>query len=138
MKDKLIPMTDYALMQEQEEFDDYKKGYLKIIEYARFLKLPLILGMFVPCDESGNVLTEPKLISEAREDIQDFGNKLIAYEAAKEKVLFVGCTLEKVQDHYVVYYNSQSIWISWTNRVIEDLIKHEIELTESAKKTTRL
>ena len=56
---KLISMTDYVLLQHaessnQNEFED------KCFKYATFLKQPLKLEMFVPCDEDGNVLEKPK------------------------------------------------------------------------------
>ena len=33
--------------------------YRQIFKYAKFLKKPLKLEMFVPCDEDGNILEEP-------------------------------------------------------------------------------
>lgn len=67
---KLISMTDFVL-----ECDTLEKAQ----NYAKFLKQPLTLGMFVPCDESGEVL------------IESFSKK---YKEAKERVLFKGFKLE--------------------------------------------
>jgi hypothetical protein len=47
---KLISMTDFVL--ENDSTCIYK--------YANLLKQPLELWMFVPCDENGDVLVEPK------------------------------------------------------------------------------
>ena len=40
---KLISMTDFVLYK--------KESHTQIMKYAKFLKQPLTLGMFVPCDE---------------------------------------------------------------------------------------
>lgn len=60
---KLISMTDFVILQNislaNKEIKHNECG-LRILKYANFLKQPLILGMFVPCDENGNVLEEPK------------------------------------------------------------------------------
>ena len=50
-KDKNLHKTNWSL-----EFEKYSK---LIIRYAEFLKQPLKLEMFIPCDENGNVLEEP-------------------------------------------------------------------------------
>jgi hypothetical protein len=66
---KLIPMTDFVLECSNESilnltFEESLKKSIKItkeiFEYANFLRQPLKLEMFVPCDEDGNVLEEPK------------------------------------------------------------------------------
>lgn len=55
---KLISMTDFVIQQRSElMFKELGKACCK---YADFLKQPLKLEMFVPCDEDGNVLSEPK------------------------------------------------------------------------------
>lgn len=86
----LISMTDFVLSLpetstlDMSEVDYYYKEWeilQKNRRYAAFLKQPLTLSMFVPCDDQGNVLKEPD-----RNEIQAaYVNK---YEKAKEKVLF--------------------------------------------------
>ena len=53
---KLISMTDFVL--ELETNEHWAQDYTKCVKYANFLKQPLTLGMFVPCDEDGNFLPE--------------------------------------------------------------------------------
>src|SRR5690606_19676303 len=53
--------------------------------YAQFLKQPLRLEMFVPCDEEGNVLEVPTDTTSMRRN-----QKIEQYNEAKEKVLFEG------------------------------------------------
>ena len=94
---KLQSMTDFVL-----HFDTCKvfpkEMYFKIKKYANFLKQPLQLGFFVPCDENGNVLEEPKRWNDYLQFPDSFdGNKewgeLYNYELAKERVLFENSVL---------------------------------------------
>ncbi|KMQ61630.1 hypothetical protein ACM46_16710 [Chryseobacterium angstadtii] len=57
---KLIPMTDFVIeYYSNEGYADLQT--LKLMKnYASFLRQPLTLGMFVPVDEQGNALKEPK------------------------------------------------------------------------------
>ncbi|MCA6066079.1 hypothetical protein JI747_002745 [Chryseobacterium sp. RG1] len=57
---KLIPMTTFVIeYYSHEGYADLQT--LKLMKnYANFLKKPLRLGMFVPVDQQGNVLKEPK------------------------------------------------------------------------------
>lgn len=57
---KLIPMTTFVIeYYSHEGYADLQT--LKLMKnYASFLKKPLRLGMFVPVDQQGNVLKEPK------------------------------------------------------------------------------
>jgi hypothetical protein len=55
---QLISMTDFVLEQVNPKNTD-SQFCEKIIYYANFLKQPLKLEMFVPCDEDSNVLEEP-------------------------------------------------------------------------------
>lgn len=102
MKNKLIPMTDFVLYQSKQYWDGHimLNDFQNICEsYAKFLKQPLKLEMFVPCDDDGNVLEEPEMYGW----LQNVGSKnsgatekecidCEAYHAAKNKVLFEGLT----------------------------------------------
>ncbi|WP_299524141.1 hypothetical protein [uncultured Lutibacter sp.] len=113
---KLISMVDYVLEQEVKLYED-ETGFLNdrlvnIFRYANFLKQPLELGMFIPCDEDGNVLEEPEKLIKALEKVnQEYydlksnhykdnerykwavetitsDKKYQEYQEAKERVLF--------------------------------------------------
>ena len=95
MNMKLISMTDFVLQIEKhkpfepfkEAVDTYIERFWLINKYANFLKQPLTLGMFVPCDEKWNVLEEP---------IEQIGGVELyskRYNEAKESVLFEGFSL---------------------------------------------
>lgn len=81
-------MTDFVLMQNEnlktapEAYDQY----LQFVNYANFLKQPLTLGMFVPCDENGNVLGEPTFDNYMQP--KEMLKQDEVYQKAKEKVLF--------------------------------------------------
>lgn len=126
-------------------------------EYAKFLKQPLTLGMFVPCDDEGNVLEEPKqtYLTCSFFEHQQFFNKQKKYEKAKEKVLFEGFNILSNEDDIIeieckdvfINYNKEEDLLfldSWNGDAIimnieclANLINHtasNIKLTESAIK----
>ncbi len=96
----LIPMSDFVLQIDElrpcdlgQDFSSWNLSKLITIEnYAKFLKQPLKLEMFVPCDENGNVLEEPQMRPERNsfdeEDMDYDAQELYDYIKAKEKVLF--------------------------------------------------
>ncbi len=105
---KLISMTEFVL-QEKENVEFHmndtvlETGRLmqKVFKYAEFLRQPLTLGMFVPCDEDGNILkeiTEPNKSDYWSDNDTVFSAELYRnnleefkkYQKAKEKVLFEG------------------------------------------------
>lgn len=106
---KLQPMTDFVLEQYPKfnpfGSDKASKVFEYTYAYAKFLKQPLELGMFVPVDESGSVLEEPTMekygwyascsLEEQSgwmyaEGEAKYYESLKQYEEAKEKVLFEG------------------------------------------------
>lgn len=96
----LQSMTDFVIQQRSElMFKELGKACCK---YADFLKKPLQLGFFVPCDENGNVLSEPKELDKyckaekcncANDGEYERDCSFIEYKKAKEKVLFEGFEL---------------------------------------------
>ena len=93
----LVPMTDFVLEQLNEQNSRTKpmrEVFNSLEKYATFLRQPLKLEMFVPCDEKGNVLEEPQMRpvrnSFDEEDMDYDAQELYDYIKAKEKVLFEG------------------------------------------------
>lgn len=126
---KLISMTDFVLQRAKksilplnviETFKEGGKITNEIFNYANFLKQPLKLEMFVPCDEEGNVLEEPD--KEFELSYWDCSTKISKYQQAKEKVLFEGFRVSKAK----LFINSE--------KTIEDLIKYDLTLTPNATK----
>ncbi|WP_283422606.1 hypothetical protein [Chryseobacterium profundimaris] len=99
---KLIPMTDFVLeYYSHEGYADLQT--LKLMNnYANFLKKPLTLAMFVPVDNKGNILKEPKNYSswkslehnkkESKAESPVFEEYKL-YRKAEQKCLFEGFTI---------------------------------------------
>lgn len=141
---KLTAMTDFVLAQNytttldmsQIDFYDRELSILsKIRNYAKFLKQPLKLEMFVPCVEG-----EPIEYFELKKTGGKFcpvGSEI--EKEAKEKVLFKGFTAKEMDGKFwYVYDNNGKFFYSFPlinsdlYRKVEDLIQLDLELTESA------
>jgi hypothetical protein len=133
--EKLIPMTDFVL--EQYSFDEqlYRDTLKNIVNYANFLKQPLTLGMFVPCDEDGKPLEEIK--DQEYPNNVEYSEEIEQYDKARERLLFEGFNYDEEDD--VVFYFDKSnhynqIDLSEYDHTIEDLVDLNLPLTETAKK----
>jgi hypothetical protein len=113
--------------------------FAKIELYAQFLCTPLKLGMFIPCDEDGNVLEKP-IINDSNL-IEEQAHKDAFHSAvwhkAKDRVLFDGfescqrngnkdCIVHKESDTHFL------IPITIPNKTIESLIPFNLTLTNNA------
>jgi hypothetical protein len=118
---ELMSMVDFVL---QQDITDIKQRD-SIVKYANFLKQPLKLEMFFPCDEDGNILNNPFASDKDAGSEKEF--KQIQYNNSKEKVLFENTPI------------AQAKWLVNTFSTIEslsDIINTitPIYLTESAIK----
>lgn|SRR5690606_26554409 len=132
MKDnRLISMTDFVIQQRSElMFKELGKACCK---YADFLKQPLRLEMFVPCDDKGNILKEPKNMADAILDGdsgKDWANKSVKYEEAKEKLLF-----ENVEVYtnwkYSLYYLQKIEFAKYNAKTNEFIVNNLFDTVES-------
>ncbi len=158
---KLISMTDFVNKElkfrksKHYEYDSYDNDKaLSVIEsYANFLKQPLTLGMFVPCDEDGNVLNDPCKHNTYCVDFCQ-GRCQEDYDEAKERVLFKNITIQLSQS-WIDFYNGILVYELDANKPIEKMFSHvfrnhgksenietltryDLELTESAIKSLGL
>ena len=146
----LIPMTDFVLEQLNEQNSRTKpmrEVFNSLEKYATFLRQPLKLEMFVPCDEDGNVLEEPKIKEEEIDEhtTQIFAQYQYDLDKAKEKVLFEGF---KIYDYKlnVFFYLGRRKTLSYDKKrkdfitigllpeTVEDLINisSQIKLSQTA------
>ena len=141
---KLISMTDFVInestnKQVSKNFSGFtdivnnkKLSYDNIISYANFLKQPLTLGMFVPCDENGNVLSEKYSAKEDAEN-KSFTKLSNEYQQAKERCLFEGFKVMS-QDLYDNYFelelHGKDFWITFVNNECQIEEDFEIENIE--------
>jgi len=100
----LIPMTDFVLREQKNIMWD---SFNKVVRYANFLKQPLTLGMFIPCDEDGNILKEPKFVSPEGVKWEDYVKQ---FEQAKERVLFEGFEVTKEEGVFYIQKNDIELW----------------------------
>ena len=148
---KLISMTDYVMTFENEYPCADEKDYhntnetvlCKIIKYADFLKQPLTLGMFIPCDDEGNVLNEMYSEKENTKN-KTFTQLSNEYQQVKERVIFEGITTKKgkayhltelyFDKNYLFTYNSSTVNFLIVGSTIENLIELNLTLTETTAK----
>lgn len=146
----LTPLSDYVI--EQSSNDNIEKAtglaknillhiWSKIFKRAQFIKRKLLIGMFVPADEEGNVLEEPLTGYAGNEQYE--GCEWDEYQQAKDKVIFkikgynnfedaVQLTLS---DGQILWYAKNTKKFFFSNiediNTIEDLAKFNLELTNS-------
>ena len=144
----LVPMTDFVIkMMFSKNYPNHKEALKQIFSYAELLKQPLKLEMFVPCDEDGNVLEEPKIEEEYVDEhtTQIFAQYQYDLDKAKEKVLFEGF---KIYDYKlnVFFYLGRRKTLSYDKKrkdfitlgllpeTVEDLINisSQIKLSQTA------
>lgn len=133
----LIGMTDFAL----EQIEKLKRSEINILQfrnnignYANFLKQPLTLGMFVPCDDDGNVLSETYSEKENTKN-KTFSQLSNEYQIAKSKVLFEIYSFELERDN-IWYFGINEISLIGFEKIgtIENLTEYNLILTQTAQK----
>ena len=123
---KLISMVDFCLEQRKTHTGDFEDYCDLICRYAKFIKQPLALWMFVPCDEDGNVIPDKE---------NHFTRKELDYwEQVEERCLFEGFEMD---NSFVTHKSHNSFFypISFLHeQTIEGLVKYNLELTTTAQK----
>jgi len=130
---KLISMTDFVLSKKYTA-----TGHEN---YAHFLKQPLKLWMFVPCDEDGNVLEEP-VHYETWLKLHEYEGSAIGfdehlkYQQAKERCLFDGFDIgAQPLERFVMHQDGFGLVMDDLKRqTIENLVKYNTQLTKTAEK----
>ena len=129
---KLISMTDFVLEQSKRIMNveiTHLESHNQIVNYANFLKQPLKLEMFVPCDDNGNVLEG--IIGNGM--IHNYSEKVKQYEQAKDKVLFDGFDIYSNGDLHNAFVTFESSRLEIMN--VENLItdfQYSFYLTSNA------
>lgn len=124
----LVPLSEFIdLISKQVEYGflTMSEGYSLILKYQVFLKHPLELGFFVPCDANGNYM----------EDISNEGSFAAAvYNESKSKILFEGFEWNKQGYAASKEFNIDEEMCVSLHESIESISKHPIPLTEQALK----
>ena len=111
-------------------FGDAKK-WLAIRDYTLFITQPFTLSMFIPTDDKGNVLKEPKHYKVEYEN-KDYVKKHYEYQKALDNVIFKGWELFAKQDANVLTNKNNDILILDNYDTIEDLLS-KAEFTDKIK-----
>lgn len=114
-----------------------KEALMIPVRYAKFLSQPLTLYMFVPCDDEGNVLEEPKItqIAKFQTPTKSFEDYQRIYNEAKSKVLFEGFKMCDRGDKTCIMTDSFHLnEFMWKNKTIETLVRYELTLSATALK----
>ena len=140
-------MVDFVLEQSKTNDIDFIQGLQKlerIYKYANFLKQPLQLWMFVPCDEDGNVLEKPIC--------QEYALANKKYQQAKGRCLFDGFEFTESQNFSTVnkiknsvhWYTKDRLYLTTKKEngyhsyfqlfTVEDLVQCDLQLTPTALK----
>lgn len=152
-------MTDFVLLNKKryEGYQTYESGWfsynhvIRLENYARFLKQPLTLSMFVPVGDEGGFLNPPierlKMLPGGGNGYVMDDHEMSEYNESKSKILFGGFkTIISNNDIEFKFLNTLTLnWCkenkyffdSFCNRThnVEGLIKlEEITLTETALK----
>ena len=132
---KLIPMVDFILEQNEIHYtiQSEEQAFYIIVNYANFLKQPLELWMFVPCDDNGNVIDVNNRYETENDHLNiELDNSFIQ---AKERVLFDGFELKgETELSWIFSLNNNFPVMIFKKYTIENLSKLNITLTKSAIK----
>ena len=144
---KLISNTSFGqLCKSKEKEFKTRLEYLDWYErkrdsYDDFLKQPLTLGMFIPCDEKG----QPLSIHKGEEIDSSYP---IEFIQAKERVIFGGIEVQNTED-FIEFYGGIRVFKKTNDfekmfnyvfrkdtetKTLEDLIKYDLTLTETTAK----
>ena len=140
---RLKSMTDFVINKRKEllrhsEYKNDLENYANIIyNYAQFLKHPLKLEMFFPCDEDGDILDEPEDYEVRLPNMMtEYNDEVYRYKQAKEKVLFEGFEITDETEFLISKYGFSLYFNQIEDFNIEHLLtwSNEIQLTENAIK----
>ena len=144
MTDKLIPCSDFVLQQPESSRERNNAiKYWNCMNYAKFLKQPLELWMFIPCDADNKPLKEPDVqclrsgsCQCGEEQVSDCRDWKYEYQAACDRVLFEGFTLCDRGDKNLCIVNGDNhyLWCLYENKKIEFMTSLDLTLTPAAKK----
>lgn len=108
--------------------------------YDNFLEQPLNIGMFVPCDEDGDILEEPTDYEQRLHNMMtEYNDEVYRYKQAKEKVLFEGIEFERIGGVNFLKINEDTFAFhdfdkKFKDLTIEFLVQYNLQLTEYAIK----
>ena len=143
---KLISNTLFGkyCKSKEKEFKtrlEYLEWYEKTRNnFDEFLEQPLKLERFVPCDEDGEILDEPRDYEQRLPNMMtEYNDEVYTYYQAKVKVLFEGIEFRKnggvnflkIKEDNFAFHDFN---IKFKNLTVEFLVQYNLQLTENAVK----
>lgn len=138
MTNTLIPMEDFVLIK--NTFDLYQHNADHIRNYAQFLKQQPELWMFVPCDEEGRPMKEPKEsdynTGHVETDANNYMNDSNNYYF-KPDVLFEGFEVEDIKGKFSTVSNgNRMIYFQegkeWKHKTLSEITHYNLQLSQTA------
>lgn len=132
----LISLSDLVLNENLQDTIDKDVAEIHR-DYARFLQTKNQVGFFVPTDENGNILTEPKEdnLNNSFYEKQIYFEEKRKYDIAKIQVLFKGFEFQQKGGVWTVlkHVSGNNLILSENPGKIENLLSmsYDIELTET-------
>jgi hypothetical protein len=125
-------MVEYVLEKRMSFDGTALDRFKKCGRYANFLSQPLKLGMFIPCNDVGEILEEPIAPAQnARSGKTHYQNQLKEYQKALDEVIFDGFEMCQNLKSYECLYNRElniHIPVRFKNKTIESLIPYKLKL----------
>jgi len=126
---RLIGMTDFVL--EKSKSINHPRTINIVIDYAKFLKKPLELWMFIPCYFRDGIW-----IPYAKDTLLNTIDLFNELEQAKERCLFEGFEVGVYPlERFVMHQDGFGFVIDdLKKQTIENLVKYNLQLTKTAEK----
>ena len=138
---KLISMTDFVIENEnmvKQTESEMSKNLFKLAQYAHFLKQPIQLWMFIPCNENNETITERHYsYFDNENEHEDYCNEM---EEAKQRCLFEGFEFRKGKaTHLIEFWQDEKFLFTYNvstqsflivGSKIENLVKYNLKLTK--------
>ncbi|KAA0126429.1 hypothetical protein FY557_17415 [Chryseobacterium sp. SN22] len=147
---KLIPLSEYVEKEysrsvpTETAIDELAASMRRVINYTKFLRQPLTLGMFVPVCGDGKPydLNEVEAWKNHKHYSRLYKEELAFFEDAKERVLFEGFDLEWQSKIIIGVKNDFEVSIAFDKKTglhgvkqnVEWLCSYGLPLTASALK----
>lgn len=134
--EKLRSMTEYVLdivqtpnVNEAICFEQTQARLDKIYQYALFLKQPIKLGMFVPCNEDGKVIKKMGDVHPfaTNEESTAWDEYITKWEQSKDRILFYKWEVNEEES----FKNKEVITISNRNAQLTFFIKTGMVIFEN-------
>ncbi len=141
---KPVKVIDFILNQEKKwnymseglevSILKYKRPLIEATKYCKLLKKPITLGIFIPCSESGEILSEFKEFEYSVGSDEDYNNYLKNHKIAKEGVLFDNfyckkdddgklCLFNKNYEYPIAFIEPTFVWGRTNEFTIEDIVE---------------